>query len=68
MTVHGRDPKVLVQIGKPVEKFHTVTDTLSIGQDSIPDSGSSGILEADLREIELTVQVLRGPDLRRIRQ
>jgi len=57
-----------MQMDGLMEKFHIDTDTLSIGRSSIPDSGSSGILEADLREIELTVQVLRGPDLRRIRQ
>ena len=44
-----------MKIGKPVEKFHIGTDTVSIGQDSIPDSGRSGILEAELREIELTL-------------
>jgi hypothetical protein len=30
-------------------------DTLSIGQDSIPFGGCSGILQAELREIELAL-------------
>ena len=49
---HARQ-EALVQIGCFGETFRSGMDALPIGQDGIPDVGRSGILEAELREIEL---------------
>jgi len=43
----------LVQKGGAAEMFLIDMDTLSIEQDSIPDTGRSGIVDAEIGEIEL---------------
>jgi hypothetical protein len=43
----------LVQIGELAEKFPIVTDTLSIGQDRIPDGRHDGIFGPGNGKVEL---------------